>query len=695
MGARIILTSIVACSLATLGLAGEETKEPRYARRAPTESSVAPTQASDVPEALRPGALRGARTRPDGPSREHAAADADHGNPPPDRDPGRRDWIDQLDARAVRAGQRAADEALAAAGRTQYYRVGFYEGLQAGLARPALHRWSGEEGQRAGSRDAIARADGQRAGQDGAVRLADASAAAEVRRQYSDLSRDPVFDPVASHPRFVAPDLDFRAPRLRDVVAEFPPDPRHLAGWSYDIVRLVDCPAYEQFYDASWGRADRALDRWRRDGGRQAGYHALDAWERERFDAGFEVAFERRISRRFDDLLHRAHDEGFHAGWSYGTFIGEELEYRRGYQRGYRDAFRQAAGTAFRRTWDRAYAESYEQRFAAWAGSARTELGNVRVVDGDDDGVFSPGERLVVEYEVINYGGGEGRLPVSLYGDSLVATEVASTRVAPRSVTTKTFTPARIDERIAPRTRDRIELRVGESRVWLPLVVANPLQIEPGEIGLVRNDLQGELVVDVLVRNASRRSRSGSLFVAAGRAEASEELGSLEPGATRRVSLVLDGLDPLTLIAGDQEVDLTLASGGTPQDALRRRVPDTVRDLGNDDLLGYTLLLGASRSVDPARTARLRELWVLRLREDWKVAAMGSGNPYRRDLRNGSTETALGGLVQTLASAEQRHARPPAVLAGMSREVLALSRTLPGPHPFLRKSMRRLAVELP
>ena len=92
--------------------------------------------------------------------------------------------------------------------------------------------------------------------------------------------------------------------------------------------------------------------------------------------------------------------------------------------------------------------------------------------------------------------------------------------------------------------------------------------------------------------------------------------------------------------------------------------------------------------------AAVRSLLVTRLREDWKVAATGSGNPYRFDYRHGAATTALGDLVRIYLeqdSAARRHD----VFAGLSAEVLELAQRLPGSHPFLRSYVRKLALELP
>ena len=73
------------------------------------------------------------------------------------------------------------------------------------------------------------------------------------------------------------------------------------------------------------------------------------------------------------------------------------------------------------------------------------------------------------------------------------------------------------------------------------------------------------------------------------------------------------------------------------------------------------------------------------------------GNPFRRDLQNRSprrrAETALGELVYEVAAA-RRSIVDREVFRSLVPQIEALADTLPGAHPFLRRSMKRLAREL-
>jgi hypothetical protein len=456
----------------------------------------------------------------------------------------------------------------------------------------------------------------------------------------------------------------------------------------------VDCPDYTRFYDAAWMRADRALAEWRDRHGRRAGYDRLDRAERERFDTVFRAAFERRLAISYDRHLARAYDEGFDDGWTYGSFLEDELQYRAAWDGGWAETFVRTARDAFARTFPEAFREDYRERFDDWSRNAKLEIGAMRLFDGDDDGVFAPGDRLVVEYELINYGGGVGEFPVSLAGRALAEPVGGFAAVRPRSVNPMTLTLARIAGDAPLRTESRVELTVRDRRRSATLAVRYPLEIVRSDVTVRRDNVGGRVVVEAPVANVSRRPVRGMLRADDGRSAYDERaFEAIEPNRRTTMRLDLTGLEPLAMIGGDVDLDLSVVVGGVVQDRYRRPLPDVVRDLRNRELLALMIGMARGERATASEIARARELMLYRLREDWKVAAMGSGNPYKRDYREETGETALGDLVRTLE--DERALRDADVFDGMSGEVLALSRTLPGAHPFLRKYVRRLAAELP
>ena len=140
-------------------------------------------------------------------------------------------------------------------------------------------------------------------------------------------------------------------------------------------------------------------------------------------------------------------------------------------------------------------------------------------------------------------------------------------------------------------------------------------------------------------------------------------------------------------------LQVDLRGHGAPHDRFVYHIPDAARDLGNRDLLLF-IVRQAHEETAAERVAALRQLLVTRLREDWKVAVMRNGNPYKFDFRNGATTTALGDLVRTYQR-QLPDTRQHQIFAGLSQDVLILSNRLPGIHPFLRSYVRKLARELP
>ena len=91
--------------------------------------------------------------------------------------------------------------------------------------------------------------------------------------------------------------------------------------------------------------------------------------------------------------------------------------------------------------------------------------------------------------------------------------------------------------------------------------------------------------------------------------------------------------------------------------------------------------------------SRAHGLILRRLEVDWHAAVRGKGNPYRSDLHNGLRSTALGELVDA-AHAQRGRIANRMVLTDLVPRIDELSRSLPGTHPFLRRSMRKLGRQL-
>jgi hypothetical protein len=116
-------------------------------------------------------------------------------------------------------------------------------------------------------------------------------------------------------------------------------------------------------------------------------------------------------------------------------------------------------------------------------------------------------------------------------------------------------------------------------------------------------------------------------------------------------------------------------------------------DLYSRDLLVFMVELSRNTLASEADILAARSLLLRRLRADWRRAVRVLGNPYKQDLAQGGAETALGDLVRTYDELRGEVTRPE-VFRGLDVEIVALAEQMPGVHPFLRKSMKRLARRL-
>jgi len=495
-------------------------------------------------------------------------------------------------------------------------------------------------------------------------------------------------------------------PSLEETFADFPWSGftelgrRHalyLAGWSYDPWSLAQCADPAEFVSRDWAGASAAFEAWRNGRAHRSRYVDLDGAGRTRFRDVFDAAFAERIGELFPLQLETSFEAGLTDGWAYGSFVRQEWDFRRGYLAGWLEAWSDAASRGFDRAYPARYAFWYADSFTGWSERPHPEVVSIALRDADDDGVFEPGERIVVDYELINYGGAAGRVPVRLAGARLEPSASGRVELPARGrPEAGQRIEATIDAR-APLGETSLSLAVGDDATDLPFRIAHPLHFIESSLRTERDNLAGRVSLSIDVENQSRLPLAGSveLTLDGGRGTApAQPLPRVGPGRRAPVSFDLSGLDPLELIAGRVELGLAVHAEGIEQHAVRYRLPDTVRDLASRDLPLLLARQARDRSTSEARIVAARGLLLERLREDWRAAASGRGNPYKKDYKRRGTRTALGDLVQ-LYRRESAAAARPEVFEGLSDEIVELSELLPGAHPLLRKYMRRLAEELP
>lgn len=604
---------------------------------------------------------------------------------------------------AMRAGEDMAHEAGQVWGWREYWRAGFARGVNLALEDPRLGAWDHEEGLRFGRFDPRARALGDQLANEAAEGMAGGAAEARVRQQFMDLAHEPILDRPArrgASPRGGVPDLHGpfgTAPILDEVFAGYPP--ARTAGLSREGRRALESWRFDrsaQAYDAQWRDPAFAFSSWRDRQRRGSPWSRWTNAEREQFRVAFHARFREVIQAIDSRAIYGAWRIGIEDGWRYGAAIQAEWAYRQGYAEGFDAGVGETAAIAYPYAYDRAYTEAYARSFDAWSQTAHPGLGDVRLADENGDGVFEPGERVLVEADVVNYGGGAGVFELTASGGDLGAPVTAGVRFSGRSRAPEAERLSlRIGDRVPLRTRAPITVAILDARVETQIYVSRPLEIE-GVPAIDADRLGGRVTLTFDVSNTSRRDARAVVSVVPleGRREAREDdLGVVPAGDRRHASVTFTGIHPLDLIGGTSRWRAAVSRGDTIDDEREVRIAPVATDFSNPDLLDFMLALADTPQVSRSDVKDARELMMDRLRADWERATEVSGNPYKQDFESSGTKTALGELVRVTDGGRKSFASPQ-VFDGLGDDVAALCDDLPGAHPFLRKWMKKLAKRL-
>jgi hypothetical protein len=675
-----------------------ERKQPRYVRESVQRpSAAAAPEAGEIPQGLH--LEISVETAPS--AVQESAASRSR---PPGRNPHTEagDIVDQ----AVRAADWAAEEIARTRGFKQYYRVGFHRGIHVASADDSLGTWDFMDGVRFGRRDSDARTMGIEIGRQAADDAAAIPASAQVAEEFGDLHREPRFDPYPIAPAWTARGNWATAPVKSELFVKHSivrtvrlgrQATQALVGWEWDAWRLYECNSYGQFYDSYWDDADLAFRRWK-DGDRRSFIFRkrMTRDERDRFRAIFASEYSRRLPAYYERHLRKGYREGFRDGWNYGAFVTQEWHYRQGYTQGFDEGVTAAAATGFEAAYPYAFERHYRAAFTEWSENPMPGIVSVRLGDANSDGIFQPGEDVLVDYELANFGGREGTFTVILEGTAIERPEEITVSLPARSaLRSDEPTALRIDPRTPARTQTEIDVRVAGDHHSVGLLVSYPLEFTR-EVDLDSDTLGGRAVIRVLAVNRSRKPVDATIDLdrveGYGFGVLSRDLGVLSPGARDWAVFELTGLRPLDTVAGNVRAYFSIRSAGGVQDSLTFNFPDSASDLHNRDLLELMVAFSRDPGLSWADAEEARALMIRRLEVDWHAAVNGRGNPYKQDLKRNGSETALGELVQTYLRV--RPARGSAVFDGLDRDIEGLAEDLPGTHPFLRKYMKRLARKL-
>lgn len=587
-------------------------------------------------------------------------------------------------------------------GLPEYYRVGVWQGLRDAVERSLDSGYAFDDGLEDGARDPRAARSGGGEGERAAEARGEEAAREAVETELRDLSREPRREPrrpdqlLAEEP--LPEDLiRVREPRIEDAFGDvgvgsylsFEGFDRYLDPW-----QLYSATTWGQVYDSSWDSDRDAFAHWR-DRGDDAIWDRLSRPEQDYFRRTFaeQLDYYRYQELRFskDDAFR----EGYDDGWDYGSNVGAELRYRQGYHQGFVDAATAAAEDAWNEVFPEAYAAAYRAEFEAWSTSARPEIAEVELFDHNDDGIFEPGEEVRVALELANYGGRDTQLELGAEGPALASPGAAPSLALRRRSAKSAELTLRLDPGQAPRTATAFTVRAGELRKEVPILVSRPLELDTNLTFEGLSSLEGRATVGAAVWNRSRKPVAGSLDVWLGeRRIPGRSLEVLAPGSRREIRLEVDGIDGLALLEGVAEVRLELRSREVVQDELTRRLPALGLELASGELDAFWLeAVYGDNELGRAAGVRTVELLARRMAADWEVQREASGNPYKEDLEKGRGRTALGALAATEA-ADRRPIRRPELRKALAARLKALAEKLPGTHPFLRGSFKKLAAKL-
>jgi len=617
------------------------------------------------------------------------------------RPPGQGAEVETL---AMRAGDDMAREAARVWGWREYWRAGFARGVKVALEDQRLGAWDRREGLRYGRSDPRARALGERLADESAERSAPANAEARVREQFMELGRDPVRDPSGAggparpEPFIIWGDGPYAvAPVFDEVFVALPPV--RTAGLSRDGRRALEDWRFDrsaQAFDARWRDPAFAFSIWRDRQRRGSPWFRWTSAQREEFRAVFFWRFQQTLEAIDLRATHGAWRIGFQDGWRYGAAIQAEWAYRQGYAQGFDLGVKETAGISYPFAYNRVYDVAYARWFDDWSRTAHPGIGEVRLADESGDGVFEPGEGVIVEVDVVNYGGGSGTFDLYASGRELGSTATTRVTFTGRSRAPKAERLVlRMGDRVPPKSRTALSIVLFDARVETQIYVSRPLEFE-GSPAIDADRIGGRVTLTFDVSNTSRRDASASVSVVSldVRHDArADELGVVPAGGRRQASVTFTGIHPLDLIGGTSRWRATVARGETIDDEREIQIAPVATDLSNPDLLDFMLALADTPQVSRSDVKDSRELMIDRLRADWERAADASGNPYKRDFESSGTETVLGELVRVTDGGRRSFASPQ-VFDGLGDDVAVLCDDLPGAHPLLRKWMKKLAKRL-
>ncbi len=267
------------------------------------------------------------------------------------------------------AASEAAHELATSGGRSQAYRVGFFDGLHNALQDRFLGRWDYHTGIDRGREASQAQRTGAQIGYQAAHATAEQTAFEQVTEQFFAMNGEARREPQPIVPPFDT-SIEVPRPRLEEVFRDhaLAADPGS-AGIesSLDPWQFYCSIDHRDFYDGRWTDPRYALDHWLQQHRDESSWRQLSPVEEAQFKQGFQASYPRWIAHHGAAVVRSAYRNGFARGWEYGARVNYDWSYRQGYYEGFSGTVRTTAERTYLQNYPRVFDERYHEYYYAWS----------------------------------------------------------------------------------------------------------------------------------------------------------------------------------------------------------------------------------------------------------------------------------------------------------------------------------------
>lgn len=329
------------------------------------------------------------------------------------------------------------------------------------------------------------------------------------------------------------------------------------------------------------------------------------------FKDGFVGSYEWYINYYFAQKFYEWMDEGQRDGEQVGILAGKRVAFYKGLVWAYNKKFKESSKLTYRNGMDgrpgyvQAYNDEFTKVFNHYMNNAILTLAFKSITGEINDGIIQPGELISATFNVRNLGGVGSALNASISGD---VTDTKTQAFQIGKLMSSDFTAddiAKIDSRLNPRDTARLVLNVNGLTSGLNQIVQR--MIEVGSVAPHMDITAGSGDIQVSLTNIATQ-RTPDLITATltinGKTADTKNVGVLEPGNERDVTLEYKNIDPFELIGGTSnsvQAKVIISMGDLVLDTRALNLASTNRDR---DLAKYFNQLADGKGFVPSRVNR-------------------------------------------------------------------------------------------